>query len=63
MVDRDAEKERRKLRGKALKAAESASATAHAEWAESKAGADPMRKRGERRAVVSPYVPAEADPA
>jgi hypothetical protein len=60
VVDRDAEKERRKLRGKALKLAESASAAAHIEWAESKAGADPMRKRSERRTVAGPYVPTEA---
>lgn len=67
-INRELEKGRRQLRGKALKAAEAASAAAHAEWAESKAGADPMRKRSERRAVLAvvntfsrldPWVPAE----
>ena len=69
-INRELEKGRRQLRNKALKAAEASSAAAHAEWAESKAGADPMRRRSERRAVVvntfsklDPYVPAEADVA
>jgi hypothetical protein len=63
VVDRDAEKERRKLRAKALKAAESASAAAHVEWAESKEGADPMRKRAERRAVLPVFVPVSSEVA
>lgn len=69
-VDREAEKARRRLRGKWLREAETASAEAHAEWAESKTGADPMRKRSERRAATfapftkaDPYFPAEADVA
>lgn len=69
-IDREKEKERRRLRGKWLKDAETKSAEAHLEWAESKAGADPMRKRSERRPVLvtpftrlDPYVPAEADVA
>lgn len=60
-IDRDVEKQRRKLRGAALKAAEAASAAAHAEWQESKAGADPMRKRSERRVVGPAFVPTEAE--
>jgi hypothetical protein len=60
-INRDLEKQRRQLRNKALKAAEALSATAHAEWAESKAGADPMRKRSERRTVVVVHVPVAAE--
>lgn len=60
VVDAELEKERRRLRTKAIKAAEAASASAHAEWFESKDGADPMRRRSERRAVLGPHVPAEA---
>jgi hypothetical protein len=67
-INRELEKGRRQLRGHALKTAAAASAAAHAEWAESKAGADPMRKRSERRTVIvnrfsrlDPWVPAEAD--
>jgi hypothetical protein len=65
-INRELEKGRRQLRNKTLKAAETASAVAHAEWAESKAGADPMRRRAERRAVLvstfgrlEPWLPAE----
>jgi hypothetical protein len=43
--------QRRKARAAAHKAAQDANATAHAEWLESKAGADPMRSRAERVAV------------
>jgi hypothetical protein len=56
-INRELEKARRQLRGKAVKAAEAASAAAHAEWWESKTGADPMRKRAERRAVLPVFVP------
>lgn len=69
-IDRELEKARRQLRNKALKAAETASASAHAEWAASKAKADPMRTRASRRprnitpfASTDPYVPSEADVA
>ncbi len=58
-INRDLEKARRQLRGKALKAAEAASASAHTEWRESKEGADPMRKRSERRAVLPAHVPVQ----
>lgn len=40
--------QRRKVRASALKAAQEANAAAHAEWLESKVGADPMRTRAER---------------
>ncbi len=44
----DPKKGNRKLREEALKTAKSASEAAHAEWAESKAGADPARTRRQR---------------
>jgi len=59
-INREVERARRQLRNRAMKAAESASETAHAEWIVSKEGADPMRRRGERRAVLPAYVPSEA---
>ncbi len=59
-INRELEKVRRQLRNRTLKVAEAASATAHAEWAESKEGADPMRRRSERRSSLAPFVPSEA---
>jgi hypothetical protein len=52
VVDREKQTQRGKVRREALAAAELASTEAHAEWAESKAGADPMRTRGQRVRVV-----------
>lgn len=49
---RDPKKANREIRDAALKAARVASEEAHTEWAESKTGADPMRKRSERTAVA-----------
>lgn len=43
--------QRRKVRAAALKAAREANEAAHAEWAESKAGADKMRTRSQRGSV------------
>lgn len=51
VVDRERQKQRAKLRGDALEVARVASEKAHAEWSESKAGADPMRTRRQRVAV------------
>jgi hypothetical protein len=48
----DPNKGNREIRAEALKVARAASEAAHAEWAESKAGADPMRTRFERAAVA-----------
>ena len=55
-INRELEKGRRQLRNRALKAAEAASAAAHVEWAESKAGADPMRRRSDRVAALPIHV-------
>lgn len=48
VTDRDLQAQRRKLRADAIKLARAASEEAHREWAESKAAADPMRKRAQR---------------
>lgn len=45
---------------RARKVAEEALAPCWAEWFESKAGADPMRLPGERRAILPEYEPARA---
>lgn len=62
-INRELEKGRRQLRAKAVKAAEAASGSAHAEWQKAKAEADPMRRRSERRAKLPVFVAAEAEVA
>lgn len=57
VVDRELQKQRSKVRGEALVAARRASEKAHAEWSESKAGADPMRTRNQRVKVGAVHVP------
>jgi hypothetical protein len=54
---RDPNKGNKELRTEALKAAQLASEKAHTEWAESKAGADKMRRRSERVRIVGAHVP------
>ena len=48
VVNRTLQAHRTKIRGEAMKLARAASEEAHAEWAESKAGADPMRSMLQR---------------
>lgn len=62
-INRELEKGRRQLRGKAVKAAEAASSAAHAEWKKAKSEADPMRSRSERRPHAPEFLPAEAEVA
>lgn len=49
VVDRDLQRQRARLRGEAVKTARDAFLVAHVVWLESKAGADPMRPKDDRR--------------
>jgi len=53
VVDRERQAQRAKVRAQALQVARAASERAHQEWAESKAGADPMRTRNQRVRILA----------